>query len=135
MSSALFDTLHSGLQTVVGLRLKQHALTSSNVSNVDTPGYRARALDFSTALDQAVRGEPATMNTTDPRHMGPDGGSGLEQLIEYEELPWAGDDSSVLLERENARLTENALMLNAVSDGLSRRLAMLRFAASDGQRR
>jgi flagellar basal body rod protein FlgB len=46
---------------------------------------------------------------------------------------WSADGNSVQLERETVRLTENALMYEAVSTGLSKRLAMLRFAAADGR--
>ena len=36
-------------------------------------------------------------------------------------------------EREAVRLTENLMLYNAVSVGTSRRLGLLRFAASDGR--
>ena len=36
-------------------------------------------------------------------------------------------------EREAVRLTENAMMYDAVSKGLSKRMAILRYASSDGR--
>jgi len=46
---------------------------------------------------------------------------------------WSEDGNSVYSEREVARLNANALQYTAVSKGLSRKLALLRFAASDGR--
>jgi flagellar basal body rod protein FlgB len=61
------------------------------------------------------------------------GGAADPEIVELEPTPWDDDGNSVLAERETARLQENALMFRAVSRGLSKRLAMLKFAASDGR--
>jgi len=78
------------------------------------------------------RGARVGMQRTEVRHL--DGGGPLDAPIqELEPSPWATDDNSVLPEREMARLQENALMYRAVSTGLSKKLALLKFAASDGR--
>jgi flagellar basal body rod protein FlgB len=43
------------------------------------------------------------------------------------------DGNSVVGEREASRLNENAVMYQAVAQGVGKHLAMLRFAASDGK--
>jgi flagellar basal-body rod protein FlgB len=133
MSQLLFDSLHQGLQRVLDLRQAQHSLTAGNIANADTPGYKARVIPFDKVLQAAVQGDGELL-CSDERHL-----SGAETdlaNIEIEELeapPWALDGNSVVAEREAARLAENAMLYTGVSQGITRRLALLRYAASDGK--
>lgn len=129
MSGLLFDSLHQGLSKVIDLRLQKHEVVASNLANIDTPNFQGVSMDF----DDALRGAVGTAGRRGGGLGSIAGDSSVEgDLIEQDPLSWAGDHSSVYLERENAALLSNTLQLNAVSDGMSRRLAMLRFAASDG---
>ena len=133
MSQLLFDSLHQGLQRVLDLRQAQHSLTASNLANADTPGYKAKVIPFDKVLEAAVQ-PSEDLARTDERHLA---GLGADpETVQVEELeapPWALDGNSVVPERENARLAENALLFSGVSQGIGRRLAMLRYAASDGK--
>jgi flagellar basal-body rod protein FlgB len=135
MSTFLFDSFHHGLGSVLDLRAQQHALTASNLANADTPEYKARYIPFDRVLGEAVQdGGSAPMLRTSSRHMPGQAGDVDRPRIKTEEAPpWAADGNSVNLERETVRLTENSMMYGAVSKGLSKRLAMLRFAASNGR--
>jgi flagellar basal-body rod protein FlgB len=134
MSAPLFDPLFAGLTQVLNLRQQQHALTATNLANADTPGFKAKVADFRDALFSAVnRSEAPTLRTTRAGHVGGANNTIIPPILELEPTPWAVDGNSVLPEREMARLQENALMYRAVSTGLSRRLALLKFAAMDGR--
>lgn len=125
----LFDPMTNALQRVLDLRQQQHAVTVSNLANAETPGFKAKVLEFDETLtavmDRARRltADPglAAQRVAEPR------------LVELDETPWTVDDNSVLPEREIARLQENSLMYRAVAQGLSRRFAMLKYAANDGR--
>ena len=119
--SGLTSGLSDGLQRVLDLRRDQHALTAANLANADTPGYLAREIPFDELLGESMaageRGEAgpsAELRTLDP-------------------LPGKLDGNSVSAEREAVKLTENQVLYNAISTGLSRHLGMLRYAASDGR--
>jgi flagellar basal-body rod protein FlgB len=131
--SFTFDPLIGGMQTVLDLRMAQHSLTASNLANADTPGYRAKVIDFRHVLAQAV-GTGSPLQQTDARHLQ---GRGLDPndlpITELEPEPWSLDGNSVLSERETARMTENSLMYDAVSRGIDRKLALLAYAMSDGR--
>lgn len=133
MSQLLFDGLHNGLQRVLDLRQAQHGLTAANLANADTPGYKAKVIPFDKVLAAAVdQGEG--LRCTDQRHLS---GIGADpDHVDVDELdapPWSMDGNSVVAEREAARLAENAMLFSGVSQGISRRLAMLRYAAGDGK--
>jgi len=125
MSGLLFDGLHRGLGTALDLRDAQHRLTVSNIVNADTPGYRARVMDFDkaigAALDDIAQGEELSL---DPEAL---------PIEELEPEPWVVDGNSVVAEKEMERLISNSIEYNAIAGGLSRRLALLRFAANDGR--
>jgi flagellar basal-body rod protein FlgB len=134
MSAFLFDRLHNGLGKVLDLRYAQHGLTASNIANASTPGYRAKYIPFDRVLAQAVgRGDSMEMHRTDTRHLFASGSDPSNpEVSEIEPAPWQLDDNSVDPDKEVVRLTENSVMYDAVSMGLSRRIAMLRYAANNG---
>ncbi len=120
MSGFLFDPTIAGVHRVLDLRQQQHALTASNIANEQTPGYKAQFLDFSSALQEAM---------TAPSDAGPVDA----EIIEMDAPAWSTSGNSVNLEKEHARLRANAMMYQGLIQSTSRRLAILKFAASDGR--
>jgi flagellar basal-body rod protein FlgB len=119
---------------VLDLRRAQHALTASNIANADTPGYKSRYIPFDRILAEAVEAPAdAGRGAVSGSKMGAAGSAFDPTVIEREAPPWSLDGNSVVAEQEMVRLTENAMMYSGVSRGLSRRMAMLRFAVSDGR--
>ena len=131
MSGFLADPIFTGLQQVLDLRHQQHALTASNLANSDTPGFKAQVIDFSTVLE-GLFGTTAQVKRTRAQHLGGVNATNVS-VDQIEAPPWSVDGNSVVPERETARLRQNSLMYSAVSTGLSRRLAMLKYAANDGK--
>src|SRR5262245_15118316 len=63
----------------LNLRARRQELLAANIANADTPGYKARDLDFSKALNEALGGAPAAAGSlvrTAAAHMPPAGGGG-----------------------------------------------------------
>ena len=135
MSSFLFDSLHRGLGQVLDLRQAQHGLTASNLANAETPGYRAKVIPFDKILSNVVNnGANMQMTQSVQGHVGGPGGDiNRVDVTEVEPAPWVTDGNSVDAERESVRLSSNSMMYNAVAQGMSRRMAMLRYAASNGR--
>ncbi len=121
MSAFLNDPMFTGLQRVLDTRFAQHTASAANIANSETPGYRARVVDFDAAIAGAFQ-EHGEMPADESMPM-----------VELEAPDWAVDGNSVNAEREAARLMENRLMYEAVAEGIGRRLALLKFAANDGR--
>jgi flagellar basal-body rod protein FlgB len=136
MSNFMFDGLHRGLGKVLDLRMAQHTLTAANLANADTPGFKAKVIPFDRILSEVVdRSEHLQLRQTLSGHLpGLNNNPANPGVEEIEAPPWAADGNSVVAEREAVRLKENSTLYTGVSRGLSRRLAMMRFAASDGTR-
>jgi flagellar basal-body rod protein FlgB len=134
MSTFLFDSLYSGLNNVLDLRSKQHALSAGNIANADTPGYKAKFIPFDQVLGDALQNnESVGMQRTSAMHIEGSGTLSNPKVEETEAPEWAEDGNSVVAEREMARLSANSMLYGAVVRGVSQRLAILRYAASDGK--
>ncbi len=103
---------------------------ANNLANVDTPGYKARDIDFRTALAQA--GSPqggVTMTTTDAKDIavGPtsEGGAALKYRVP---LAPSLDGNTVDSQQEQAAFAENTVHYQATLTFLTMRLHNLMTA-------
>ena len=137
MSNAMFDPTTQALSTSLNMRLLRHNLISSNVANAETPGYHAKKLDFEEALARALdidglRG----MSTSNEAHFSVGGHGSNKVTPEIYENPDGtlnNDGNSVDLEKEMSALAENTILYKAALQLINKKLAALRYAATDGR--
>ena len=134
MSDAGFDPVIGALNTTLNLRLLNQNVISSNIANADTPGYRAKAMEFESALRDALGvSEKVAPQGSDPRHIvhkatdpvAPeifDDPNGVESL----------DGNTVDRANEMASLAKNQILYDASTEMLKRKLNMLKYAISEG---
>ncbi len=104
-------------QQALALHSRRSEVLASNLANADTPGYKARDIDFKAALQQA-KGDTqgARLLTTNPRHMGSSGANpgGIDDLIGELKFRTPSqpslDGNTVDPLREKAAFMENALL-------------------------
>ncbi|MCP4869519.1 MAG: flagellar basal body rod protein FlgB [Proteobacteria bacterium] len=134
MSSNIFNSTIGGLARTLDLRLEQHALSSSNLANSHTPEFKAKRIDFQAAFDRVFSGNDSTsLQRSSGRHMvGFSGATESTPVEEIEPDAWSQDGNSVNADVEHAVMVQNNLLYNATVDAMSRKLAMLEYAASDG---
>lgn len=134
MTAKIFDSAFSTVRKTLDLRLKQHGLSTTNLANQDTPEFKAKRIDFRAAFERVLlQDSSADMKMTDSRHIDalPTGRAPVETI---EAPAWAEDGNSVSPEEEMAVMVSNNLVYNASVEALSRKLALLEYAASDGGR-
>lgn len=122
MSNSL-DRLFSLHQTALATRAYRGQVLASNIANADTPGYRARDIDFKAALAQALGAGQgagatgATMLRTSTRHMGAGGAQGVaaaQAPLAYRTVTQASiDNNTVDVNVERAQFADNALRYEA----------------------
>ena len=134
MSDSGFDPVIGALNTSLNLRLLSQNVISSNIANADTPGYKAKAVEFESALRDALGvGNRLPVADGDPRHIlhrstDPvypeiyDDPNGVESL----------DGNTVDRAAEMAKLAENQILYDASAEMLKRKLGMLKYAISEG---
>ncbi|MCO5123116.1 MAG: flagellar basal body rod protein FlgB [Rhizobacter sp.] len=117
MLNRLTDTLDFQAQALT-LRSERQQLLASNIANADTPGYVARDMNFSQALQRATGALPAarTLAATQPGHIGTGAGAGAgagADLVYATQSQSNLDRNTVDMDRERASFADNALRYEA----------------------
>lgn len=107
---------------------------ADNVSNIDTPGYRAQTLDFETALMLAAE-EPDRLQllATHERHISHEPPAEVENpsLSERRGLVGRVDGNTVDINVEMVELLETSLKYRTVAELASKRLGLYRMIAAE----
>ncbi len=127
-----FDALSRSLD----LRSVKHNLISANIANAETPGYKSKRIDFEDTLAKALSLTDAPMARTSAKHMRA-GGSVGEVAPEIYNNPnnvVREDGNTVDRDAEMVALAENQMLYNSSIESLRRKIALLKYAISDGGR-
>lgn len=130
------DSVAVATRSLDALALRMR-LTANNVANVDTPNFKASEVQFESVLRQALGSSPGTlvaMRTHQQHLLNGSSTAGMEpKIVEASGTSLRNDGNNVDIEREMATLAETTLQFNALTEALSRRLAMQRMIATDGR--
>lgn len=111
------------LETALNARTLRQDLIASNISNVDTPYYRSKDIDFETALAKEAHREfekgkmkKLEMAKTSNMHMDPkDDEYDLNPTIFYRDGHLAKNDGNTVdIDVETTELSKNNVMYNAL---------------------
>ncbi|MDI5987318.1 flagellar basal body rod protein FlgB [Halomonas sp. M4R5S39] len=121
-------------QQALGLRQQRHKVLASNIANADTPGYKARDMDFASELKKAVAhgssgGKGLALARTAERHIAGQGaapaGNGL--LYRVPDQP-SLDGNTVDMDRERTQFADNSVRYQAGLTILNSRIQGLKTA-------
>lgn len=114
----------SELAKAMNYRLFRQGIISSNVANIDTPGYKAREATFEDELNSSLR-----MKTTTGTHIPSPGGAGLSFQVTEDPYSRIGNDSNTVdLDREMMKLNQNQILYTASAQVIEQKLAALKDA-------
>lgn len=123
--AGLFGKEISELASVMNFRLFRQGIISSNIANIDTPGYKSKETTFEEELENRL-----TMTTTSPEHV-PSPHQGQSLTFKVAEDPFAriGNDSNTVdLDREMMKLNQNQLLYEASADAIQMKITALKEA-------
>lgn len=134
MSIKVFDRTQAALEKSLDLHSQRQALISSNIANAETPGYQAQEIEFERELTNALELDKTVLDRTDPKHMKLGGQIGDVKGEIYNQINDVvkEDGNTVDRDAEMSSLAENQIMYNAAADLLKKKLALLKYAISDG---
>lgn len=99
------------------LRAQRQQLLASNIANADTPGYKARDMDFRKAMQDLLAGTSSatTLARTAPAHLAPAAGAGgaAGPVLYRTAVQPSLDGNSVDMDIERAQFAENAIHYEA----------------------
>lgn len=118
-------------QQALNLRANRQAVLAANIANADTPNFKARDFDFSTALKDAVAGRGADslpLSNTAGRHLPGSIDGGSARLMYRGETQSSVDGNTVNMDIERAQFSENAVQYEAGVAFLSHQIKLLMSA-------
>lgn len=152
----IFDPTFRTLERALDVRLNRQNVLAANLANVDTPGFVPRDLDFAAAMGASGASAPAgtSPGAPPPASPAPAAGELPLNLVSYSPLSLPGapplpgaagptlaagpsnaaglDGNAVDADRTLVALSENALQYGAAAKAVAKKLAILRYVASDG---
>jgi len=124
------------LEKVLDLRSRKHNLIVSNVTNADTPNYKAFDMMVEEEIQKQGSAEKGfALKATHPDHLRPNPGKHLPgiRMVEADELSVKrSDNNTVDIDREMANLGENGLLYSASAQILAKKFAGLANAIKGG---
>ena len=130
-----FDSTMGALNTAMNLRLINQNVINSNIANADTPGYKAKTMEFEGALRTALGtgGGHLPMATSSEGHLVPKDSDPVHPEIYgdpngVESL----DGNTVDRSGEMAKMAENQLLYDAAIELMKKKLGMVKYAISEG---
>jgi len=124
-----FDSALGIHARALSIRSRRNELLASNIANADTPGYKARDIDFRQVLAGAGGGENS-LRRTEAGHLGLQNDSGIEgaELLYRVPNQPSLDGNTVDPDLEKAAFAENAIRYNASLTFLDRKFRGLMLA-------
>lgn len=122
------------LERAIDIANQRNSHITSNISNVDTPNYKPKEIDFEQALSQALQPQRGVaLVRTNSRHIDrginePGGVEPFEQEGEWNGFNW------VEIDKEMTKLMENNLVYRTAIETLLRKLTLLKEVIREGGR-
>jgi len=123
------DKLMGIQQYTLGVRTQRAELIANNIANADTPGYKAKGLDFQQALQQAQRGiENHKMARTHEKHFSVEIKPQGTEKFRVPTQPDTGDGNTVDVQLEQNLYAQNALEYEMTMNFLDGRISGVKKA-------
>jgi len=123
-----FDKALGNLPEHLSLYGQRSSLLASNIANADTPGFKARDIDFQSIMSKAS-GDQMTMATTSAGHIGgADTAIGGMELLYRMPTQTSLDGNTVNTQVEQAQFTENAVRYQSTLTFLSGKFRGMKLA-------
>lgn len=129
-----FDKAFGVFQYTMGIRNQRAEVLAGNLANADTPGFKARDLDFDIAFKNAAHvqmEEPSNMIVTNSKHMKHSAIEDDPELTMKYRMPYqadTGNGNTVEVSTERMKYMNNNLEYQATLRFLNGRIAKLKSA-------
>lgn len=127
-----FDNALGIHQHTVGVRERNSEVIASNIAQANTPGFKAKGMDFKKALQAASSGASISLSRTDGRHIPASKVVAGEMLYRTPTQPDTGDGNTVDVDLERNLFMQNQLRHQASLDFLGSKFKNLTKAITGG---
>jgi flagellar basal-body rod protein FlgB len=124
--SIAFDRTIDLIQDRLSLNSTQQKVISSNLANLNTPGYAAKEVSFESVLRESIEEDVLRMVKTDSKHNDPG------DLAAELKSPQITESGPVDLDWEMMKLSKNSIDYQYMVSLISKKFAGLRNAIEEG---
>ncbi|MFH2045468.1 MAG: flagellar basal body rod protein FlgB [Pseudomonadota bacterium] len=129
-----FGNIFNLLENAIGVAHQRHNTISSNISNLETPGYKPKDIDFKAAMAQAIGAESQIgLSKTNAGHIDPYADSGHKVEAFEEEADWNGVNY-VSIDKMINKMTENNLIYKTATEAMLRKISLIKEVIREGGR-
>jgi len=124
-----FELHAQGMQ----VRAQRAEVIAGNIANADTPGYKAKGIDFQKAMQQASQQQQMGMTRTNSKHF--DVRTELNNNVDFRvpDQPDTGDGNTVDVQMERNLYLENSLEYQAGVQFLNGKIKALKNVITGGR--
>ena len=131
INSLTYNLLKSSIDAS-GARAK---VISNNISNVNTPGFKASSVSFEDNLNKVIKGEHIALTKTNKMHIGDSEGSGQGYKVETDNsTSMRSDGNNVDIDKEMVKLSENNMYYNFLISRISGQISSRRYVITEGRK-
>ena len=130
-----FDKALGIHQQALLLRQQRTELLAANIANADTPGYKARDIDFKQALGQAAQGQQLSLSRSNAAHITETVAPAAGQAPVMYRMPQqpSVDGNTVESHVEQAAFADNSMRYQATMSFLSSKFSGIKSILQGGQ--
>jgi flagellar basal-body rod protein FlgB len=140
-TGSLFNRAMDVMGKSLGLRMARHSLVTTNMANMDTPGYRVRDLKFEKTMAEAVGRQEGVLPVaqTHRQHLPvqniQDAYQAAQKNVKFGVYGQDENGKDVVdIDQEMTKLAKNHLMYNATVQMLAKEFEILKYAITEGGR-
>ena len=125
------EPLLERMKSFLDFSVQQQNVITSNLANLETPGYRTKRLVFEEVF--RAQHEQPRLRTTDPRHQ-TEKPVLLRDQARVEETGALGNDlNDVDMDRELTHLVQNLLKFSTVAQLMQKQIHLLQYSIREGR--
>ena len=126
------DNLFTGLDSIsrgLDASWTKNEIISSNIANIDTPGYKRKTMDFSNLLEREVKSQLGLKNTHEKHFKEEPSGDYLGLIgVDKSTTSLRTDENNVNIDTEMAEMSKNIIYYNVLSQRASNEISKLESA-------
>lgn len=127
------DKLTAFQENALKIRNQRMEVIAGNLANANTPGYKARDIDFASAMKSARAGQGQELVRTSDKHMQGRSTSSHELQYRIPTQPDTGDGNTVEVQNERNKFLDNGMRYQAGVEFLNGKIKGMKKAISGGQ--
>ncbi|WP_461205745.1 flagellar basal body rod protein FlgB [Clostridium sp. DL1XJH146] len=125
-----YDLLKSSLDAV---NLRQSVI-SNNISNVNTPNFKASRVSFEDKLKAAIGEGTLSLTGNNEKHIGTGNIENIDaEVLQDKDLKVNEDGNSVDIEKEMVDMASNQILYNALVQQVNKKLSNLSYVVTGGR--